>query len=290
MESRYIDWLQKKGIKLYEVGGIYWRLYQGALVPAPATPCFVELDLEEAKYLLKESKALFIRYASEPSETETEWWYVICDLYNRDKLPSKIRYKINHGLRNCDIRRIDVHWLAENGYECYTSAYSRYRHAKPVKEEIFRNNILKTADGPFEYWGVFVNKQLAGYSQCVIEKDQVSTNTTKFHPDYFKYHTSYALITTMIDYYVACKKMTIINGSRSIAHDTNYQDFLIKLGYRKQFCKLKIIYRPPLKIVLKTLFPFRKFLVQLPDTNIIHKLNALIYQEEIHRACNVATF
>ena len=58
--------VKETGDSLFKGGGIYWRLYKGTLAPAPAFPCFVELNEYEAKAFLKECGAWFIRYASEP--------------------------------------------------------------------------------------------------------------------------------------------------------------------------------------------------------------------------------
>lgn len=187
MKIKYIEWLKEQGLPLFEGGGIHWRLYQGALVPASAAPCFVELSQEEAKTLLKESGAKFIRYASEPCKEETEWWYVVCDSYAPDKISSNIRSKINRGNNRCSIRSINAEWLAKHGYECYFAAYNRYKNANPIKEDIWSNNILNTVGGPFGYWGVFVEDRLVGYCQCIVEKDQVSTNVIKYHPAYLKW-------------------------------------------------------------------------------------------------------
>lgn len=287
MNNKYIEWLKKEGVKLFEGGGIYWRLYQGALVPAQVSPCFVELSQGEASALLKESKAWFLRYASKPCEEKTEWWYVICESYSMDKLSSNTRSKINRGFRNCSIRLIDAEWLAKYGYKCYFAAFNRYKNVSPVKREIFCNNILKTTGGPFEYWGCFVKDNLAGYCQCILENNEVSTNVIKYHPAYLKYYTSYALITGIIDHYVTEKGMSVGNGTRFIAHDTNFQDFLLKLGFRPQFCRLNIVYQPWLRFILQSLFPFRRFLTRLPDHDLMHKLKALLYQEELRRACSV---
>ncbi len=230
---------------------------------------------------MKESGAWFIRYASDTCEVTTEWWYVICDLYNQDELSSNTRSKINRGFRNCSIRRIDAEWLAKYGYECYFAAFDRYKNASSVKREIFCNNILKTTEGPFEYWGCFIRDNLAGYCQCILENIEVSTNVIKYHPAYLKYYTSYALITGIIDHYVTEKGMIVSNGTHSIAHDTNFQDFLLKLGFRPQFCRLNIVYQPWLRFTLQTLFPLRRFLARLPDHNLMHKLKALLLDDQV---------
>lgn len=286
LKGRYIGWLEGQGVRLFEGGGAYWRLYQGALVPAPATPCFLELSREEARDLLKESKAWFIRYASRPSEKPTEWWYVVCDSYVPDRLSANVRNQLRRGKRNSSVRRIDAEWLAKYGYECYCAAYKRYRNATPDNAKKFRNDTLRTVGGPFDYWGVFVDGRLAGYCQCIIEDNQVATNIVKYDPEFLKRFTSYALIDTVVGYYVMKRGMSISNGARSISHDTNMQKFLLRFGFVRQFCRLNVIYQPWLELAIQTLFPLRKSIAKLPDFGPAHKLQALLYQEELQRGSN----
>ena len=287
MKDNYTEWLRNQGVRLFEGGGINWRLYQGALVPAPVFPCFTDLSQDEARTLLKESGAWFIRYASGPCNEETGWWYVVCDSYNPERLSSKIRNMIKRGNRNCAVSRIDTEWLAQSGYECYLAAFNRYKNARPVSRNIFCDSILRTIGGPFEYWGVFLKDRLAGYCQCIVEKNEVSTNVVKFDPEYLHYYTSYSLVTSMIIHYVAERGMSLSNGTRSIAHDTNFQDILLKLGFRKDFCRLNIMYQTWLNLAIRIFFPLRKFITQRPDHDLMHKVRALLYQEELRRACSV---
>lgn len=286
MNSKYVEWLKQQGIKLYRGGGMYWRAYQGALIPAPATSCFVSINPDECASLLKESGAFFIRYESDPCNEETEWWLILCDRYKPENLTSKVRSMIKRGNRNCYVHRIDAEWLATYGYDCYCAAFARYKNALPVQEDIFRNDLLKTKGDPFEYWGVFVGDQLAGFCQCIIEYNEVSTNIIKYHPAFLQYYTSYALIASMMHHYVGDKGLVLSNSSRSILHDTQMQDFLLKLGFRKQFCHLNVIYKPWLKFLVKTLYPMHRLIKTLPGTSHIYKMQALLLQEELRRACS----
>lgn len=285
MNSNYVEWLKEQGIQLYKGGGTYWRVYQGALIPASATSCFVSITIDECKYLLNESGAFFIRYESDPCNEETEWWIILCDIYKPDNLTSKIRSMIKRGRRNCSVRLIDADWLTTYGYACYYAAFSRYKNARPVSVDIFRNDILKTKYDTFEYWGVFVGDQLAGYCQCIIEHDEVSTNIIKYHPAFLRYYTSYALIDSLMHHYVGERRLVLSNSSRSILHDTKMQDFLLKLGFRKQFCHLKIAYKPWLNILVKSLYPMHRLIKLLPSIRQLYKLHALLFQEELRRAC-----
>ncbi len=283
MDSRYVEWLKKQGVKLFEGGGIYWRLYQGALVPAPATTCYVELTKDEASTLLKESGAMLLRYSCKPYAEKTEWWNIVCDKYNFQDLSSNTRSKINRGNKRCFIKIIDPEWMAYNGYECYVSAFDRYRNMMPINKVKFRDSILTTIEGPFEYWCVFVDKKLAGYCQCIVENSEIATNVFKYDPVFLKYYTSYALINSLLTHYVIERNMIISNGARSISHETNMQDFLLKFGFRRQYCHLNILYQPSLKIMIQVLFPFRKLIYRLPIRGNMHKLQSLMFQEELSR-------
>lgn len=287
MNSRYVEWLQKQRIPLFKAGDIYWRFYQGALIPAPATPCFVELSQDHANALLKDSGAMFIRYASDPCEKTTEWWFIVCDTYSHAKLSSNTRSKINRGNKRCSVKQIETEWIADQGYGCYTTAFKRYKNVVPISKEEFRNSILKTLGGPFEYWGIFIGDRLVGYCQCIIENSEVSTNVFKFDPSFLKHYTSYALINSLLSHYVVEQHMIVSNSVRSIAHDTNMQDLLLKFGFRKQFCHLNIVYKPWLEYVVQILYPLRKLIAIMPDIGFVHKMQSILIQEELRRTFNV---
>lgn len=276
-----------QGDPLFKAEDIYWRFYQGALVPAPATPCFVELSHEDAKALLKGSGAMFIRYASHPCEKATEWWYIVCDTFDLKMLSSNMRNQIKRGNSSCSVRKIDGEWFADHGYGCYFASYSRYKNANPASKEVFNNDVLATLNGPFEYWGVFVEDYLAGYCQCIVEGNQISTNIIKFNPSFLKHYISYALINTLLMHYVVERHMSVSNSVRSIAHDTNMQNFLLKFAFRKQFCRLNVVYQPWLDFTVKRLYPFRKLVATLPDLGPVHKMQSILVQEELRRTFNV---
>ncbi len=290
MNSRYVEWLQTKGECLFKAGDMYWSLYQGALVPSPATTYYVELSHDDAKALLRESGAWFIRYSSDPCEQETDWWYIICDTYDPKMNSSNTRSKINRGNKRCSVKLIGAEWIADQGYGCYTTAFERYKNAIPASEEDFRKNILSTLRAPFEYWGVFVENRLVGYCQCIIENSEVATNVIKFDPSFLKDYTSYALINSLLMHYVVERHMSVSNGNRPVAHDSNMQGFLLKLGFRRQFCRLNVVYQPWLEFVVQTLYPLRKLITTMPGLGLVNKLQSILFQEELRRRCRTSSF
>jgi hypothetical protein len=283
--STYMRWLQQQGTRIYKSENAYWHLYKGALIPVKVGPAFIDVTNDEAFKLLNDSGALFLRYCSDSSLKELPWWYIVCDSYDRKNLSSKARNQIAKGRRNCSVERINAEWLAAHGYECYVAAYQRYKNARPANENVFRRNLLGTIGGPFEYWGVFAKGHLAGYCQGLIEGNHVTTNVIKLDPAYLAFYVSYALVTSLIEHYVVRNGFIINNGSRSVVHDTNFQDLLLKLGFRKQFCRLNIIYRSSLGLLVKMLYPFWSVMNLSPDTNRMYKLRALLFQEHLRRLC-----
>lgn len=285
MASRYIDWLLRQGVQLYEGQSLHWRVYNGGLVPASPSPQFCELPDAEAQSLLEKSGAWFCRYSSRPSQAETAWWYIAYDVVSDRRFSSNTRSKVNRGRRHCEVRAIEPQWLASHGYETYRSAHERYRNAAPLSEETFARNVAGSAGGPFEYWGVFVGETLAAYCQCIVEEENVDTSVTRFHPAYLKYYSSYALISWLIETYVEKRGLGLSNGDRPISHETNFQDFLIRMGFQKKYCRLNVVYRRELDVLVRMTFPFRKMIAALPDRGVVHKVNSVLFQEELRRLC-----
>ena len=281
----YIDFLRQTGVPLFDGAGIYWQVCRGGLIPALPLPTFVDMDLETGRQLLAKSGAYFARWSSEPSIQQTSWWWIVCDSYNLAQLSSKMRNQIKRGYKECIVRRVSASWLADFGYECYKSAFHRYNYATYASETDFRSRTLSRAEYEtvFEYWGVFIEDQLVGYAECTVEgEDGVATTVIKYNPDFLRKYTSYAMMDTLLKYYVAERGLPMSNGARSVSHDTNVQDFLLKFAFRRQYCRLNVQYRRSIGLAVSLLYPFRKF---LPGWGGMHNVKALLFQEELKRAC-----
>ena len=89
----------------------------------------------------------------------------------------------------------------------------------------------------------------------------------------------------MNQHYLNERKFRYVNdGARSISHETNIQEFLIKkFKFRRAYCKLHIIYSPKIRLVLSIIYPFRSIISLLKFGPFV-KINILIYQEKIRRS------
>ena len=76
----------------------------------------------------------------------------------------------------------------------------------------------------------------------------------------------------------------IIDGERSVFHQTNFQNYLEKyFGFRKAYCRLHIHPRPGYGICLRMLYPFRSLLKKWDRNALLHKINALILMQDYAR-------
>jgi hypothetical protein len=268
-----------------EYKGIQWYYYQGALLPRVPPHYEIFLTQKEQKELLKISKALFLRYTNEWDRDGGEFWYVIKD--EKEELQSyksKIRNQIKRGLKNCVVRKVTKEIIAQDGYEVYFNAFKNYEtNLIPLKISDFKNNILNSID---DFWAVYtLNNKMIGYSQNFLIDESCNYGTMKFHPDYLNLYPSYALIYYMNEYYLNKQHFLYVSdGARSISHATNIQNFLIqKFAFRKAYCKLNIIYRIDIYLIILILYPLRKFFLKF-DNKIMNKINTILLQEKIRRS------
>jgi len=264
---------------------IKWRKYNGALIPN--IPPHIEVDLTDIERKIEEEDAYFARWTTEfDCNEETNFWYVICDSQLKISDYSRnTRNQIRRGLRKCEIKLIEKEVVKKEGFASYNAAFLSYNtHLKPKTEIEFQEEIA-SLDVNWEFWGIYNVGKMIGYCQNKVIDSCCDYSTIKFHPDYLKFYSSYALFYTMNNYYLNEKRFKYVNdGARSISHETNIQEFLMqKFKFRKAYCKLNIIYSKPIGTLVKMLYPFR-LVLRLLNFGPFIKLNILLHQEEIRRS------
>lgn len=283
-QDLYISWLQEIRASLFPLGGMWWRPYHRALVPAALNPKPVHVSETEAQQTLRRSRCLFLRHFTRTFECPTEFWYVACREYDFDKLSANTRSKLRRGQKRCCVRRITGEWLAEHGYSCYAAAHTLYEHAPVLSPEAFEANETKCLGGPFECWGVFIEEKLGGYARCVVDADYAATLVLKFDPAYLKSYSAYALIDAILTDYVRDKHKLVTNGFRSLSHDTNMQQFLEQFAFYKVYCDMRLVYRTHVRLGVDLLYPFRSAMDHAADIPLFSSIPPLLAQEQIRRS------
>jgi len=287
----YLVWLSRTGESIFWAGDTAWRLYRlgtpwrpNILVPASAKPQPIDISLQESQSLLEQSCSLFLRWFSQTFAEPTDFWYILCDRYDFDALPGKMKTKIRRSQKDCVVRQVDAAWMLANAYPCYLAAYSKHKNSVPYSQSEFGKNIcVSGVDGPFAFWGAFVRDTLAAFAKLIVGNDYVTMVVFKVHPDYSASRPAYALLHEILDHYVKNESKPLNNGFRSLHHQTNMQEFLLQFGFRPVYSDLKLVYTPLASLAIRTLYPFRTWLDRIPASRIVAPLRSLVMQEQVSR-------
>lgn len=221
---------------------------------------------------------------------ETNWWYLIKDgSFDIEHLKSGYRYKINKGIKHFDVRLIHPCDYKEELYIVQVAAFSAY--PEKYRPKVDKESFIRSIDywGTYDVFGAFSreNGELVGYTLISkVSTEFYDLSVQKTNPQYERLQLNAALVEGVLHYYaefLSCGGI-ICDGSRSINHETNFQDYLEKyFGFRKAYCKLHILYNPKIAWLIKVLYPFRKVLLKFDGNGLAHQVNAVLKMEEIVR-------
>ncbi len=265
-----------------------WKYYNHAAIPTTAPHENPDLSPVEDGSIWKIDgrTPLLARWTTDfDCGYETNWWYVIKEgPFDLEELPSKERKSIRQALKKSYAKKINFEDYVDDLYFCYMSAHEKYKNAdnKTTKE-----SFVPATKDTIEYWGAFdfESDKLIGYMTVLPYNAYAEIQSAKFDPDYFKQQASDTLYFTVLDYYLnECKKKYICSGSRNVNHKTGTQEYKIRrFGYKKAYCNLNVKYNPKVKIMVKVLYFFRKFLRKLDNITLFHQINGVLLMEEIVR-------
>mgnify|MGYP003311262534 CR=1 FL=1 len=271
-----------------------WRYYNHAIIPTVAP--HEEPDLQPIKdgsiWSITSgngNKPLFARYTTDfDCKIDTGYWYIVKDApFIMDEIDKKYQKAIQRALKRCEVRRIDAVAEFEDIYEVYEAAVNNYQNIdNRVSKENFREGVKR--DG-LDYWGAYdiTTGKMAGWMSCQNNGDWTETISAKYHPELQSYvRPSDAIHYTILTHYLnELGQKYICSGSRSLNHKTNVQDYKIKhWHFKKAFCKLHLVYRKDVSIIIKLLYPFRKLLKMADNITFIHQINSVLLMESIARS------
>lgn len=271
---------------------IEWKYYKGVLLPITPQHHPVCLTREEQRELLKKSGVYLVRWINEwDNPKPTNYWYVIKDSFSGlNELKPNMRNQVKKGLKLCDVKMVNADYIINNGFTIFKNAHMHYQKrdkslVKSPTKEFFENTYERIA-ATSEFWGVFEkesNKFIA-FAENVIRDSGVIFGSMKFDPAYLKLYPSYALIFTMNQYYLEERKMKYVSdGPRSLLHETQIQDMLIrKFNFRKAYCKLNLAFSPLLSITVSILYPFRNVIYSINQKHL-KELSIVLKMVEIER-------
>ncbi len=274
-----------------------WEYYNHALVPAVAPDVIPDTswikDRKKWRKLAEGRYPLFVRWVTEfDCQEETQWWCIIKDTpFDIMSLKSNRRSLITRGLKRVDVKVIIPSDYAAQMANVLIKAWQSYDESYQEGDD--RNQLIREFSqltnenlGNSEYLGAFLKNTdtLIGYGIYNLFDDWIEYSVVKTDPEYLNTQVNAALVFYGLERYMRPEIRYIMGGWRTMIHETNYQDYLLKnFGYRKAYCRLHIQYRTWVGIVVAILYPFRNLLGKISKKGLLYQLWCTLKQEEIHR-------
>ena len=275
-----------------------WKYYNHGVVSSKAPHEIPNLSpIEDGSIWHIDGKhPLMVRYTTDwDCGYDTGWWYCIKDTpFDISALKTKRRYEITKALRFFEVKEINPVNYCDAMANVQKLAYSAYppKYRPVFNSEVFKQNIeimSKGIDnGKLKVFGAFCKQTnvLAGYSCVNINSSYLAFSYQRAIPAFEKNNVNAALVYGILETFgnVLSKNYYISDGSRSINHETHFQDYLEKyFGFRKCYCKLHTNYPLGVKALISLIFPLRNCIHYFSSFSSLHKISAILKMEEIAR-------
>ncbi len=244
-----------------------WGKINGALLYKGNPKNKINLDfLSDSSFWKKNRDCKLIRYISNFDEYDSsEWWYIIKDtVFDIKKIKSNYRCKINKSKKFFEVKIIDPSEYKEELFELQKSALMGYpQKYRPVLD---KEKFIKGIDSWNRFKKVYAafkvdTNELCGYARFFQHDEYCyELSTLKSNPQYEKYQINACIISFALEDLsdVINNGGFIFDGERNLIHETSFQDYLCKyFEFRKAYCKLNVIFRNDIKIILCILYPIR---------------------------------
>lgn len=269
-----------------------WKYYIHAAIPDASPHETVDIaHIESGEIWKMDGKPLLARWTTDwECGMETNWWYVIKDSpFDISALKSKRRYEINKGNKNFEVKEIAPDAYAKEIYEVTVAAYETYPAS--YRPQISRDNFVQGIKKWqfYKTYGAFLieNGELCGYACLLRNGKYIDFHNLKAIPEKEKFGLNASIVNRiLVDHEdFLSNGGYICDGSRSIQHETAFQDYLEKyFEFRKAYCNLHIAYKPTFKPIIDIAYCLRGMLKKLDGINAVKKINALLRMEVINRS------
>jgi hypothetical protein len=227
------------------IDGIPWIIDGRILLPRSMPHAIGTVDRQKVRKVLSATGSLLARWTTTWNREQSEWWWTCCDDkdYDIERIPVKnARRDIRKGLRCCRVRRLSLDEYGTLTYDVAAEAtrVSKHRLILASDSEQHRRGIYTMAERcETEIWGAFADDRLAAYAVCLLADNAVSVCTVRSNPLLHNYCPNNALFYEITRHYLRERgKLYITNGSRTLLHPTTINDFLLRMGYRRIYCRL----------------------------------------------------
>ena len=245
----FAEWLKRQGYKVYRTKSSFW--YNQGIKALQAFPYhwLISPSDEELNYVLKQAKALTLRYSTPLANRDGKISYHASyesKTYGIELLGKWARKNVNRGLRNCEVQKISFERLAQEGYELQINTLSRQGRRLEVTPAEWQERCLAAADLPgFDAWGALINDKLAA-SVITFQMDDCGYMLyQQCHRDYLEEHVNNALSYTVTTELLSRPMInSILYGLHSLDAPSSVDEFKFRMGYSAKPVRQRVVFNP----------------------------------------------
>ncbi|MCK9488764.1 MAG: GNAT family N-acetyltransferase [Xanthomonadales bacterium] len=234
-------------------------------------PLAAELDRDRLDAYLKSRNAYFAIWNIADPDAGNQWYRCICDTpgYSIDKVESKnSRQNLRKALKRTEVRPIEIDWLIPNAYPVYIAASQRFKHHRILDRPDFERDLARSLEGSGRRAvAAFIDERLVAFMTLIECGETLFGDRAYFDPGHSSANPMWALYYSVAHDAIASGFREFDRGTRPLVHETAVDQFLARLGFRLDPCRLGFHGRQPFMTALRTgspLIPGLAALIRLP--------------------------
>lgn len=245
----FAEWFRKQGQPVIRTTSSYW-VHQGfGAYQAFPYHWLIKPDKKELHDILKESRALALRYST-PLQGGAGFasYHAVFegDEYDLSSLGKWARKNVRRGLATCQVQPISFERLAEEGYQLQIDTLDRQGRKSGLEHSKWKTLCLSAGELPgFEAWGALVNGKLAAsvitfrmddcyymlYQQCLRQYLSENVNNAM----------SYVVTNNLVK---RPESKSILYGMHSLDAPPSVDEFKFRMGYAAKPVRQQVVFHP----------------------------------------------
>jgi hypothetical protein len=279
----FSEWLRLLGHHIYRTPSSYWYDAGPRVLQAFPYHWLIRPEPKELQRLIVGHNILAVRFSCplDSSEGMASYHVVLDDPdYCLEKLKSQARNGVRRGLDNCQVERISLERLADEGWNLQQDTLDRQNRLKSMTESEWKKICLAARGLPgFEAWGAMVSGELAATILVCQIDDECYVPYAQSHRKFLAMHVNNAL------FYTASRDMLTRKGVSGIFFSLHSLDapesvneFKFRMNLKARPVRQRVVFHPIL-VPIAGQFTHKMVVNQIqkhPDNPFLAKVEGML--------------
>lgn len=247
----FSTWLRNQGYHIYRTESSYWYNAGPRVLQAFPYNWLIQPSAQELRKLILGHNILAVRYSTHLNSSEgmVSYHVVLKNPYNLEMLRNQARNGIRTGLKHCQVERISLARLADEGWNLQRDTLERQDRLKSMSHEDWKR-ICFAADGlpSFEAWGATVEGELAASIMTCRIGDTYFVPYAQSLRKFLNVHVNNALF-----YKASCEMLAregvtgIFYTLHSLDAPDSVDEFKFRMGFPAKPVRQRVVFHPLLQ-------------------------------------------